>query len=680
MFKLIAIFFALSVSAAFGQFQSASAQNVTCPTRPVGDNSNACASTYWVNNNTRISATGVTFTQLGTGAVQQTVSAKLNQFISTADFGAVCDGSTDDTIAIQRAGDAAIAVNKPLRIQESTNGCIVSQSGSNPWAILWTQPINIIGTPGRSIIRPATGMSNTVTIIYFAGSTNEYTPSGIDGVFIGNPLTATRAGGNAIVFDTTSVGSYIHRPTVRNSYIQQPSSGSGWSIFAVGSASNVAGGIPQADIAHNYIGSGVALVQSGDSIKIDHNVFSSTGVNPGIYASLITNAGNLQIVHNNISASAGAIVVDCAQAPLVDGNEIEQGTTNTEANNALVDLVGGNCQVQGAQFVNNEVQAVASVGNPYLLRVANALNSNIDGNKFATPVAYSPIQITAASTGAIIGAGNTFTGVSVPVADAGTGTLAGVNIPYGSGGASQVLKRTATGGPVTVSQLSPGELSTIPANTFLGNISGSTANPVAVPFAACSGAGSISWYTNGSGWSCHALASSDLPAATSSAIGAVKPDNSTITVSAGVISSTATTINGASCAPGGSCTVNASFNNSIGADINMPVANTYVDAATVAQGTSGTWFASATATLDDTVNASIYSCKLWDGTTVIASATKTLGAPAYYTSIALSGIITSPAGNIRISCADIFQTTGKIKATTIDGMVNATTISAFRIH
>jgi hypothetical protein len=100
---------------------------------------------------------------------------------------------------------------------------------------------------------------------------------------------------------------------------------------------------------------------------------------------------------------------------------------------------------------------------------------------------------------------------------------------------------------------------------------------------------------------------------------------------------------------------------SLGADVALNNTANYFDGPSVAQGTSGTWFASGTVTCVDTVGLAGFLAKLWDGTTVIASAVGVSPTANAQVSISLSGRIINPAGNIRISVRDNSSTSGKIQ-------------------
>jgi hypothetical protein len=116
---------------------------------------------------------------------------------------------------------------------------------------------------------------------------------------------------------------------------------------------------------------------------------------------------------------------------------------------------------------------------------------------------------------------------------------------------------------------------------------------------------------------------------------------------------------------------------SLGSDVALNNIANYFDGPTVAQGTSGTWFVSGTVTINDTLAASVLA-KLWDGTTVIASAGAYVALASQRCSISLSGFITGPVGNLRISVRDNSNTSGNILANN-SGNAKDSTITAIRI-
>lgn len=141
-----------------------------------------------------------------------------------------------------------------------------------------------------------------------------------------------------------------------------------------------------------------------------------------------------------------------------------------------------------------------------------------------------------------------------------------------------------------------------------------------------------------------------------------------------------TGLSGGTITTSGTCAVNLTgIQNVLGADVTMNNTSNYFDGPSVAQGTSGTWFASGTVTLNDASGATQFFCKLWDGTTIISSSDVRQDAASEPRTLSLSGIISSPAANIRISCKDLNFTTGTISFN-LSGNSKDSAVTAIRIQ
>ena len=98
-------------------------------------------------------ANSVTYTPAGTGAVQTTVQTKLRESVSVKDFGAVGDGVTDDTAAIQAAIDYAESNNLTVNFDGATYAI-----GS---AISLKNGVSLIGTHMPSADPTVVGVGTT---------------------------------------------------------------------------------------------------------------------------------------------------------------------------------------------------------------------------------------------------------------------------------------------------------------------------------------------------------------------------------------------------------------------------------------------------------------------------------------------------------------------------------------
>jgi hypothetical protein len=120
-------------------------------------------------------------------------------------------------------------------------------------------------------------------------------------------------------------------------------------------------------------------------------------------------------------------------------------------------------------------------------------------------------------------------------------------------------------------------------------------------------------------------------------------------------------------------------NGFLNANVALSNVSAHFDGPSIAQGSNGTWFASGAVVIYDTGAAADFGLKLWDGNTIISEARVKTGAANLYVTVPLSGFMTAPTGNLRISVQDSSSTNGNIVHGIFGSNNKSSYISAIRI-
>lgn len=129
--------------------------------------------------------------------------------------------------------------------------------------------------------------------------------------------------------------------------------------------------------------------------------------------------------------------------------------------------------------------------------------------------------------------------------------------------------------------------------------------------------------------------------------------------------------------PGAMFPTFTTLTNSLGSNLSV-VSSSYTDGPSVSQGSSGTWFATGQVTVQDNTGSANFAILLYDGTTIVNSCLPVTPAATAPVVASLSGIITSPAGNLKLVVKNTTRSTGFILFNQSGGSKDST-ISAIRI-
>ena len=337
--------------------------------------------------------------------------------------GAKCNNIANDQAAINALlNNGSYAYT---RIILPPTPCLVGQNGSNPWALNETVPVSIYGNNEfESGFRPAPGLPSSADVLRITtNATYAWTALTLKNFFIGNNALATRTGRHAIYLDTQIAGGVVAYLDVDQVWMQAATTDGGRGFYHINNpVNNVNGAFSLSSFTRSIFGGGASFNYSGDSLHFSGDQFAGTNPSDTLYVNQIPGAGNFVVDGASSIELAGGVVFDCAVSPRLEGSELEQQVTNSEANNAVVDFLGSVCKIDHGIFAS-QIQSNPSLGNPTLVRVDTADSIDIDRARLATPANYPAIVNTGNATNTTLGPGLKIVTSSPYLNDSGTGTV-----------------------------------------------------------------------------------------------------------------------------------------------------------------------------------------------------------------------------------------------------------------
>lgn len=314
-------------------------------------------------------ATDISFTQAGAGAVTRTMTAKIEDYaVTPEDYGAVGDGIADDRIAVQ----AAIVQAQNSGATLSLKGVYgVSQAVPNTYCLLISSALTIRGTgaqPGFPLgwIKPLATVGPTIDIILIQGTS----VAGLRDLYIDSIAIGTNAaalGNHAIHIVTASGVNDFGNAIITNCKF--------WNVNGMSIQHDHTGGGTggwfQSQITNNDFFNGITLNSSGSGLTFSGNDFHGNTAGQTWLYSNIVGGGFGPVIQDNLFETQGYILIDAGENTQIINNKIELDSGNGVSNAfVLIRGSGAASSMNGTKLQFNAIlNETASTSINYHVRV-----------------------------------------------------------------------------------------------------------------------------------------------------------------------------------------------------------------------------------------------------------------------------------------------------------------------
>jgi hypothetical protein len=316
-------------------------------------------------------------------ATEQTLVANVKA------FGAIGDGTTDDTVAIQAA------------INSATSGAVYLPSGSYlvSATILIDRQIRLYGDgPTASKIVSIASMSASTDVIRVSPDMSVSAKGGGRFVYLDNFGIVAQSGTPArygLFLDTLDAAQILGYCTFSKLYIDKFGSGSVYADqHGTGEVTDDIDGLFNSIFSENWFSGVVKLHNACDSLTFRNNIF--VGLNGGLDVNLLFYAGQMNI-ENNVFVSVPGIVVRRSTAHMkINNNYFEPlgGLSNPTASHSLITILGDELgsesttnKVKSTYITNNLLNLQPATDTTTGIYIANTVGTKIDGNSINHGVA-----------------------------------------------------------------------------------------------------------------------------------------------------------------------------------------------------------------------------------------------------------------------------------------------------